>query len=33
MNFFLLKNVKMSVIVAILKFISKKDSILGLSEP
>ena len=33
MNFFLFINVKMPTIVGILTFISKKKSILGLSEP
>ena len=33
MKFFLLKNVKMPTIVGILTFMSRKNSILGLSEP
>ena len=33
MKFFLLINVKMSTIVGILTFMSRKNSILGLSEP
>ena len=33
MNFFLLINVKMPKIVGILTFMSRKNSILGLSEP
>ena len=33
MKFFLLINVKMSLIVGILTFMSRKNSILGLSEP
>ena len=33
MNFFLLINIKMPTIVGILTFISKKNSILGYSEP
>ena len=32
MNFFLLKNVKVPIIVGILTFISRKNSILGLPE-
>ena len=32
-TFFLLRNVKMSTIVCILTFMSRKNSILGLSEP
>ena len=33
MNFFLLINVKMPTVVGILTFMSRKNSILGLSEP
>ena len=33
LNFFLLTNVKMPTIVGILTFMSRKNSILGLSEP
>ena len=33
MKFFLLINVKMPIIVGILTFMSRKNSILGLSEP
>ena len=33
MNFFLLINIKMPTIVGILTFMSRKNSILGLSEP
>ena len=33
MKFFLLINVKMPTIVGILTFMSKKNSIIGLSEP
>ena len=33
MNVFLLVNVKMPTIVGILTFVSRKNSILGLSEP
>ena len=33
MKFFLLINVKMPLIVGILTFISRKNSIIGLSEP
>ena len=33
MKFFLLKNVKMPTIVGILTFMSRKNNIIGLSEP
>ena len=33
MIFFLLRNVNMSIVVGILTFMSRKNSILGLSEP